>query len=278
MGCMSACWRQHLAEHMPVAKYIVALWTLGLLYYVSPTHSTELSQSLFLSERGVRRERDGESFPPGTPTSLRPPASINNLWHQSHAQLFIQLLPENQSLNQWNDFGPFEGSAARFKLYSDSDIRRDNIILLPSADAAQQARDGARRWRLGDVWELPAETRPVSYAASVPGGGQAVPHQQQVPQHQGPEPRQLPGGGSPLPQQKVKTWDGNGPRVTERLEKNGSHYNIIKMKLIWPIVPSGVCVKHFILNEIKEDVEVLWPFRSLSRQFSKLNFIYIYMT
>lgn len=115
-----------------------------------------------------------------------------------------------QSLNQGNDISPLDRRAQQQPLKAllwQADIRSDTIILFLSADAAQQARDGTRRWRLGDLWELPAETRPVPHAPNLPGGGQDVTHQQQVPQHQGPDAWQLPGGGSPLPQQKVKTWD-----------------------------------------------------------------------
>ena len=110
----------------------------------------------------------------------------------------------NSSLNQWNGISPI---AARTQLWH-TDITIDTIILLLSADAAQQARDGACWWRLGDLRELPAETRPLPHAPNLPGGGQDIPHQQQqVSQHQGPHPRQLPGGGGPLPQQKVRTRD-----------------------------------------------------------------------
>lgn len=74
-----------------------------------------------------------------------------------------------------------------------------------SADAAQQACDGASRRRLGDLRELPAETRPLPDAPDFQSGGQDISHQHQVPHHQGPEPRQLPGGGGPLPQQEGRT-------------------------------------------------------------------------
>lgn len=85
------------------------------------------------------------------------------------------------------------------------DIRRDTSIPFPPTDAAQQTCDGACWRRLGDLRELPAQARPVPHAAVLAGGGQDVPRQQQpVPQHQRPEPRQLPGGGCALPQQKVR--------------------------------------------------------------------------
>lgn len=78
--------------------------------------------------------------------------------------------------------------------------------LLPT-DAAQQACDGARRRRLGDVRELPAQARPLPHAAVLTGGRQDVAgqqQQQQVCQRQRAESRQLPGGGRSLPQQKVR--------------------------------------------------------------------------
>lgn len=88
-------------------------------------------------------------------------------------------------------------------------------VTLYSADAAQQARDGARGWRLGDLWELPAQTRPLPHASVLTGGGKDVPRQQQqqqqqAPRHQRAESRQLPGGGCTLPGQEVSSETQKG--------------------------------------------------------------------
>lgn len=50
-----------------------------------------------------------------------------------------------------------------------------------SIDAAQQTCDGASRWRLGDLWELPAEAWPLPYAADFQSGRQSVTHLHEVP-------------------------------------------------------------------------------------------------
>lgn len=134
-------------------------------------------------------------FPPGTSESLNP---ISNHWYQS------QTKPSSCTSWRWthewmNDFNPV----------------RSLEVTLYSADATQQARDGARGWRLGDLWELPTQTRPLPHASVLTGGGKDVPRQQQqqqqAPRHQRAESRQLPGGGCTLPGQEVSSETQKGP-------------------------------------------------------------------
>lgn len=70
------------------------------------------------------------------------------------------------------------------------------------ADAAQQARHGPCRGRLGDLRGVPAEARPVQDAADLQGGRQNLARARQGPRPQGHQPRQLPGGVRPLQSQE----------------------------------------------------------------------------
>lgn len=71
-----------------------------------------------------------------------------------------------------------------------------------NSDAAQQACDGSRRRRLGDICWVFAETRPVPNAADFPSGWENISDPEQVSDHQGYEPRQLLGCFCPLQNQK----------------------------------------------------------------------------
>lgn len=145
-----------------------------------------------------------ESFTPGTSASRRSPhqsALTSKPWLTAHSI-------SARHINQENDISGVEETdphrAQSFSLSHITRIRRNSLIWFLFADAAQQTCDGACWWRLGDLRELPAQTRPMPRAPVLQGGRQVFSYQQQVSKYQRPEPWQLPGGGSTLPQQKMR--------------------------------------------------------------------------
>lgn len=90
---------------------------------------------------------DNEIVPSWDDNQSKAPRHLSTINIKATLNTLHVLGPENQSINYWDDLSSLEGRPPLRQMTSKVTL----VILLVYPDAAQQARDGARRRGLGDL-------------------------------------------------------------------------------------------------------------------------------